>query len=94
MIFLTFTFALLMLADFDSTRRVLSKGGVELNKPLAWLMAKIGVIPALALAKVLPAALVLYAVSVDQMPWQLLAALDAGYLGVVIWNYRQLYKEK
>uniref|UniRef100_A0A6H1ZIZ7 Uncharacterized protein n=1 Tax=viral metagenome TaxID=1070528 RepID=A0A6H1ZIZ7_9ZZZZ len=38
--------------DFWSTNKILSKGGMELNSLLRWIMRKIGVLPTLTITKV------------------------------------------
>ena len=53
--------AVLQILDIFTTVRALNKGAIEANKAVAWLMARIGVIPALAVSKLALLALLLAA---------------------------------
>lgn len=48
---LTALFILLQAFDTWTTWKILSQGGRELNPRMAWIMNKIGVVPALAITK-------------------------------------------
>jgi len=80
----------LQLIDIVTTAWALSKGAIEANKFVAWLMARIGRIPALAVSKLTLLALLLaaalYAPSVYLM-WAM-ALIVAGYIWIVIHNFR------
>lgn len=87
-------FSLEMAADGWTTAQTLRFGGYETIPYLAWLMLKIGKVPALLIAKVVPIAAVWYAIYVGQMPWQLLAGLEVLYAWVIWHNWQVLSKQK
>lgn len=84
--------ALLQLIDIVTTVLALSKGAIEANKLVAWLMARIGRIPALAISKLALLALLLaaalYAPSV-YLAW-VMVLIVGGYICVVINNVRHI----
>ncbi len=83
-------FVLMQLGDMISTVIALKKGGSEANKLIASIMEKIGVIPALAVVKLLLMALVYAAIAFVPAPWiyALLGIFDALYIWVVINNIK------
>ncbi len=87
-------FGIEMGADGWTTTQVLRFGGYEEMHWIALLMKKIGVVPALLVAKVLPIAAVSYALYVHQMPWQLLAGLEVLYVAVIVNNWKALQRQK
>ncbi len=87
-------FGLEMCADGWTTSQVLRFGGYEQSKIVAWIMLKIGKVPALVLVKVLPVIAVWYAVFIGQMPLQLLVALEVLYGYVIIRNWKALKQQK
>lgn len=88
MLSLLILFTLLQLADGYSTFVLLSRGGRELNLPLAWTFDRIGLIPGLLLYKgaCIAGGIALHAM--DATP--VLAALCVLYAGVVWHNIRQM----
>ncbi|MDR0458648.1 MAG: DUF5658 family protein [Burkholderiaceae bacterium] len=81
---------LLQAGDVISTWLVMSAGGRELNRPMAALMAKIGVLPASILVKVVTFGVLALAVfwflpGHPYWAW-VIAALDVVYIGVLINN--------
>lgn len=85
-------FILLQLGDFVTTRQVLSRGGRELNPIVQWLMTRLGIIPGLAVAKILAVALIVYLTATTQIDQTVLIILNLIYLAVVINNYRVAQK--
>ncbi len=83
---------LLQLLDIYTTQRILSRGGRELNKPLAWLMGRLGILPALLVVKVPVMAAMLWACWDVAEPWGLvgLAMCCVTYVGVVWHNFHQM----
>ncbi|MFC2969352.1 DUF5658 family protein [Acidimangrovimonas pyrenivorans] len=84
--FLALAVIALQIGDMTSTLGALRRGGREVNPLLAWLMRRIGVVPALIAAKGLGTALAvwLWLLGGETELW-LLAAL---YLWVVLHNMR------
>lgn len=82
--------AVLFAADAWSTYYILKRGGRELNKPLAWLMGRIGVQQALGVTKV--AAFLLVAYYVEQVTPNLQIALLALYVAVVANNLKHVVR--
>lgn len=84
---------LLQLLDIYTTHRILAAGGRELNKPLAWLMGRLGVLPALLVVKVPVMAAMLWACWHVAEPWGLigLGVCCVSYIGVVGHNFHQLW---
>ena len=82
--------ALIALNVLDAilTVRILKDGGKELNPVMDKLMKKIGVVPALVLAKA--AGIGVLAYLLPSVPYQALLALCGVYIGVVIWNVKTL----
>lgn len=80
-------FAALQAADVALTALVLRKGGRELNPIMAWFMRKLGLIPGLALPKVLTTIMV-YFINVQ---WFTIAACVL-YILVVLWNLKEYLK--
>ena len=82
--------ALIALNVLDAflTVRILKDGGKELNPVMDKLMKKIGVVPALVLAKA--AGIGVLAYLLPYVPYQALLALCCVYIGVVIWNVKTL----
>lgn len=87
-------FCLLMLADYTTTRLVIYRGGREVISYLAWLMARIGVIPALLIAKAIPIVAVLYlwryGFNGTELDTETMAWLCGGYVIVVANNWKVL----
>lgn len=92
--YLLILFIAMMAADGWTTAQVIRFGGYEMNHWLRTLMAKIGVVPALLVAKIAPIAVVIYAVYLGKMPFQLLLILDIGYAIVVYNNWNALQRQK
>ncbi|MDD2664386.1 MAG: DUF5658 family protein [Dechloromonas sp.] len=90
LIALLILFALLQLADAWTTDRGLARGLREINPAMAWLIARYGRRPALAVAKLVMIAIALGATAAGWMPWPVLAAIDAVYAGVVVNNALRL----
>lgn len=87
----------LQIADTWTTWRVLSLGGHEENPPLAWLMKRLGVVPALVVVKLVAMAplAMLVKVSSSAPLVQFILALSIGlYTWVVVHNKQQLAKIK
>lgn len=82
-------FAALQLLDAALTVAVLRRGGRELNPVMRQAFDLVGVIPALLILKLGLIALVWWAVT----DWRFLAAFDAGYAALCIWNCHQLIKQ-
>ena len=82
--------ALIALNVLDAflTVRILKDGGKGLNPVMDKLMKKIGVVPALVLAKA--AGIGVLAYLLPSVPYQALLALCGVYIGVVIWNVKTL----
>jgi len=79
----------LQVGDVLTTVRALDNGATEANKIVQWVMARIGVIPALIVVKVLAVGAMLAAVILaPELARFVLAALDLLYLAVVINNVR------
>lgn len=78
--------------DIFTTVRALNRGAIEANKLVAWLMARIGRVPALAVSKLALLAILLaaalYAPSV-YLTW-VFALIVGGYILVVINNMRHI----
>ncbi len=91
-------FALLMFADFTTTRLVIYRGGREVIPYLAWLMGKIGVIPALLIAKAIPIGAVLYLYKYGfngtELTTEAMAWICAGYTVIIENNYRALKRQE
>ncbi len=83
-------FVLLQIGDLTSTVIALRKGGAEANKLIAWLIWKIGAIPALGAVKVLIAGIAFVPVIFVPTPWvyALLALFDLLYVAVVVNNIK------
>ncbi len=83
---------LLQLLDIYTTHRILECGGRELNKPLAWLMGRLGVVPGLLVVKVPVVAVMLWACWDVAAPWGLvgLAVCCVIYVAVVWHNLLQM----
>ena len=80
-------FVLLQIGDVWTTYNVIqSNKGHEGNAIMAWLMDKLGILPAFFVMKV--SALV----AVYFLPWQAILVLDAIYAYVVYQNYQILRK--
>ena len=82
-------FAALQACDIALTYRILAKGGRELNPVMAWLFARIGVVPGLIVSKAVIIGLV-----GQYAPWQVTAGLCVLYAVVVGNNLYQLYRSK
>jgi hypothetical protein len=82
---------LLQIADATTTYLILSKGGKELWKPMAWVFSKIGILPGLIVMKLIlvgfMTALLLYG-GIFTMP--LLTIICVAYIGVVVFNLRSV----
>ena len=80
-------FAALQVADSVLTVLVINGGGRELNPVMRWLMDRLGVAPALAVAK---------AAAIAYLAWADIPALTIGacvlYAGVVAWNLKEYLK--
>ncbi len=87
--YLIILFAILQLLDAALTVAVLRRGGRELNPVMRQAFDLVGVIPALLILKLGLVALVWWAVT----DWRFLAAFDAGYAGLCVWNAYQLIKQ-
>jgi hypothetical protein len=70
------------------TVRILKDGCKELNPVMDKLMKKIGVVPALVLAKA--AGIGVLACLLPTIPYQAMLALCGFYIGVVLWNVKTL----
>jgi len=84
----------LNLADMWLTNAVLSRGGAEVNPAMRWLMHRLGVLPAMLIAKIAGAAVPLwYGYTVAGNTWLFCALVIglAGFYGWVVYhNWRQL----
>ena len=84
-------FAALQVADVTLTTLILRRGGRELNPAMRWLMEKLGIVPGLALPKV-----VLIGVFCALMNYPgagtAIALASALYAGVVAWNLKEFLK--
>lgn len=79
--------AILNILDAALTVVILDRGGRERNPPLAWLMTRLGIIPALALVKLLALTIVgAFLAELGMLLW----AFVAVYAAVVVHNWRQL----
>src|SRR5512133_344777 len=91
-------FVALMLADYTTTRLVIYRGGREVIPYLAWLIERIGVIPALLIAKAIPIGAVwylsIYGWNGTALEWQTMAWLCGGYALVIVNNYQALLKQE
>lgn len=80
--------------DGWTTYRVLKAGGREVIPWLAWLIARIGKYPALLIAKLIPAAIVLYLYKYGYNGTELdqttMAWICGGYALVIVNNYHVL----
>jgi len=84
MILALITFIFLQVADAYLTLRILDRGGKELNKPVRWLMERIGTIPGLAVAK---GAYIVVAIGCAfVVPVWIMCGAAAAQAGVVGWN--------
>ena len=86
-------FILLQIFDVWSTNRILSYGGVELNKIMAWIMSKFGVLPSLVITKsiiCILAFLVVVKYSSTAIPISL-AIINAWYVFILYkYNFRNI----
>ena len=80
-------FAALQAVDVTLTALVLRKGGRELNPIMRWFMARLGMIPGLAVPKVIALG-VLAAINIE---WFTIAAC-ALYAAVAAWNLKEYLK--
>ena len=91
-------FIFLLVCDGWSTFHVLKAGGREVIPWLAWLIARIGKYPALIIAKVIPAAVVLYLWRYGWNGTELdpttMAWICGGYAIVIANNYAALKRQK
>ena len=78
---LLFALILLQYGDVWSTWRVIGRGGRELNPLVAWLIARLGLMPGLLALKVPICLGAIGATAAGMMPWWLLAGLCALYVG-------------
>jgi len=76
--------------DVYTTMQILKQGGRELNPLMAWLMGKIGPLPAMLALKV-PLLVAMGLMLTDVPPWMLLALL-ALYVFVVANNLRVIWR--
>ena len=76
----------LQVLDMYTTVRAMRHGHTEANKYVAWLMDKIGVIPAMLLPKIL--VMGFFGFYLSEWPWFVLAGLVCFYVWVVQHNYR------
>lgn len=81
-------FAGLQLIGYELTSGIIKRGGHELNPMLRWLMGRIGIRPALVIAKLAAVALGWVLAYHDEA--LALALLCAAYTGVCAWNWRVL----
>lgn len=79
--------ALLQALDAWTTWRILGAGGRELNPVMRWVMAQIGVVPALVV-KGVGVAVIGWVVFVP-WPW-VLGGVVLFYVGVVVFNFRSI----
>lgn len=90
-IILFFVFAAMQIADVLTTIRALDGGCVEANKIVRWAMDKIGVIPALAVVKVLAVGVMGVAVILSPiLTGYALIVLCALYAWVIINNIQAI----
>ena len=78
--------------DFWTTWQIFRFGGYEQNNVLAWCILKFGLMATLLAWKIAPIIFVWAAITLDQMPWQLLAPIELLYLWVIAHNERQRRK--
>lgn len=88
-VFLTLAI-LLQLADGWTTWRLLSNGGRELNPAMAFLIDKLGLAPALVLAKSAFVALLVGATQQGSVPDFVLALIVIAYTMVVAANVKEM----
>ena len=84
MILALITFIFLQIADAYLTLRILGKGGKELNKPMRWIMERIGAIPGLAVAKGAYIAVAIGCAFI--VPVWVMWLVSAAYAILVGWN--------
>jgi len=89
---LLISIAILQGFDIATTEIALKKGAVEANKLMAWLMNRVGVIPALVLSKTTLLAMLLVAATYAPSTWLtcVYILIVAGYACVVINNMRHI----
>lgn len=88
-------FALLQLGDTLSTRALIRAGGYEAMPSSAWVMDRLGFWTgslALKLPPIAAAAALVHHYSTSLSLFWTLAALCAGYAGVIAWNVRLIVK--
>ena len=91
--YLVAVFVLLQIADIYTTNECLrTKKGREGNPAMAWLFARIGVLPGIIIPKLIIVTLIGVAVALDEMPWWGLAGLCVTYVAVVVNNVLILRK--
>lgn len=80
--------------DIYTTVVILKQGGRELNKPLAWLMSRLGVLPALLVTKVPVSGAFLLIAWNAKAPWGIvgLSVLVVFYGVVLANNFRHMRK--
>lgn len=90
MVYLLTLFVLLQAGDALTTYKILTNGGKELNKPLAWVFEQIGLVPGLLIYKGTCSALGGYLYM--QGETVVLSALTVLYVIVVAHNVEQMKK--
>lgn len=86
-------FAILNAFDAWTTWQVFRFGGRELNPILAQVINRLGLFWTLTLVKLGAVAIIWWA-AFHGLTVNALLLINAGYVGLALWNYRQLQKQK
>jgi len=81
-------FVVLQILDIDSTKKVLSKGGHELNPVVDFFMRRFGINKGLYIIKFIVTMLIVYFYNIGQIDLTVLTILNLFYIVIVINNYR------
>ena len=92
--FLLGVIVFLQIVDIVVTKKIVDKGGKELNKLLSWLMKELGVLPALLVTKGMLITVLLIAYGYYNIPFlkEVLFLICLGYIYVIYFNVKSLRK--